>query len=188
MPRDYHVCPWWIGYFLVNPLRRFRQDPVKLLSPYVRPGMRVLEIGPGMGYFTLALARMAGPQGAVVAVDIQEKMLAALRKRLGRAGLSAAVDTRCVPSNTLGVNEYAGRFDFALAFAVVHELPDQAAFFRELHAALKPGATVLMADPRGHFSREEYDRALALAVDAGLMMTEKPEIWGSRTAVLKKPE
>jgi hypothetical protein len=44
-----HVCPWWIGYFLVSPMRRWLQNPEELIKPYITPGMIVLEPGPGMG-------------------------------------------------------------------------------------------------------------------------------------------
>ena len=49
------VCPWWLGYFLASPIRRWMQDPAKILAPHVREGMIVLEPGPGMGFFTLEL-------------------------------------------------------------------------------------------------------------------------------------
>ena len=61
------VCPWWAGYILASPLRRLIQDPRSLLAPYVHPGMTVLEPGPGMGFFTLELARLVGPAGRVIA-------------------------------------------------------------------------------------------------------------------------
>lgn len=83
-----HVCPWWIGYFLASPIRRISFDPRKILAPFVSEGMTVLEPGPGMGFFTLELARAVGPKGRVVAVDVQAKMLAALERRARRAGLS----------------------------------------------------------------------------------------------------
>ena len=76
-----HVCPWWLGYFLVSPIRRWMQNPDELIAPYVTPGMTVLEPGPGMGFFTLPLARRVG-SGRVIAVDIQPKMLNALRRKL----------------------------------------------------------------------------------------------------------
>ncbi|MBN1128893.1 MAG: class I SAM-dependent methyltransferase [Chitinispirillaceae bacterium] len=186
MSNQHHVCPWWMGYFLIHPLRRFLHDPVRILSPYVREGMTVLEIGPGMGYFTIPLARMAGREGRVVTVDIQEKMLAALQKRAAGAGLSDRIETRLVRADTLGVNELNGRFDFAFAFAVVHEVPDQAVLLCELHAALKPGGKLLMADPRSHFPREEFDRVLGLAAQAGLSKTNEPAIWNSRAVVFQK--
>jgi hypothetical protein len=52
------VCPWWLGYLLVNPLRRLIQPPLALLRPYVKEGMTVLEPGPG-------------PAGRVVAIELQ---------------------------------------------------------------------------------------------------------------------
>ncbi|MBN1130166.1 MAG: class I SAM-dependent methyltransferase [Chitinispirillaceae bacterium] len=186
MPHNHHVCPWWIGYLLISPLRRLMQDPWKILSPYVRPDMTVLEIGPGMGYFTIPLARMTGPRGRVVSVDIQEKMLATLRKRADRAGLSDRIETRLIQADSLGVADLECRFDFALAFAVVHEVPDQAVLFRELHAALKPGGALLIADPRSHFSEKEYKHALDLSADAGFEKTGEPDIWRSRAGELRK--
>ena len=53
----HRVCPWWLGYLLASPLRRLMANPRKLLAPYVHEGMTVLEPGPGMGFFTLELAR-----------------------------------------------------------------------------------------------------------------------------------
>jgi tRNA A58 N-methylase Trm61 len=50
---------------LVNPLRRLVHAPLALLRPYVKEGMTVLEPGPGMGFFTLDLARLVGPTGRV---------------------------------------------------------------------------------------------------------------------------
>jgi SAM-dependent methyltransferase len=76
-----HTCPWWFGYFLLSPIRRFVQKPTRILRPFVRTGMLVVEPGCGMGFFTLDLVRMVGPQRRVVAADLQEKMLAGLRRR-----------------------------------------------------------------------------------------------------------
>ena len=71
-PSHHRVCPWWLGYWLVNPLRRFLEDPGSLYGELIREGMTVLEPGCGMGYFTLDLARRVGPSGRVVALDVQE--------------------------------------------------------------------------------------------------------------------
>lgn len=77
----HRVCPWWIGYLLASPLRRwFGQDPIKIFSPYVREGITVLEPGPGMGFFTIPLARLVGASGKVIAIDVQTKMIAASRE------------------------------------------------------------------------------------------------------------
>src|ERR1700758_1166897 len=90
------VCPWWLGYFLLTPWRKRRQDPHSLLEPYVRAGMTVLEPGPGMGFFTLELARLVAPQGRVNAVDVQSRMLERLKRRAAKAGVAERIDARTV--------------------------------------------------------------------------------------------
>jgi len=181
------VCPWWMGYLLACPLRRLLQDPAAILAPYVREGMMVLEPGPGMGFFTIELARRVGVTGRVVAVDIQPKMLAALRRRAVKAGLEARLETRLAAPDRMGLSDLAGRVDFALAFAMVHEVPDAGIFFREVAGALKPGGTVLLAEPRGHVDAAKFDRELALAAAAGLAVAERPQVGRNHAAVLRKP-
>ena len=75
---EHRVCPSWAGYLLASPVRKLLQNPTRILEPYVRAGMNVLEPGPGMGFFTLELARLVGPEGRVVAVDVQPAMIAGL--------------------------------------------------------------------------------------------------------------
>jgi ubiquinone/menaquinone biosynthesis C-methylase UbiE len=181
-----HVCPWWLGYFLINPLRRWRQDPHKILSPYVREGMTVLEPGPGMGFFTLELARLVGPSGRVIAVDVQNRMLDKLRRRAEKQGLKERIEARLAAKDTMGLSDLKGRVDFALAFAVVHEIPPQADFFRQIAATLKPGGILLLAEPKGHVNSAKFDAELKAAADAGLAVIERPRISGSHAALLRK--
>ena len=90
----HRVCPWWLGYFHIGPLRQWLQPAKKLLGPYIRPGMAVMDVGCGMGHFSLPMARMVGGDGRVVCVDIQQKMINSLRRRAKRAGLTARLDLR----------------------------------------------------------------------------------------------
>ena len=180
------VCPWWIGYFLASPLRRLWQDPHTILSPLVAEGMTALEPGPGMGFFTLELARLVGPHGRVIAVDVQPRMLAALRRRATRRGLAERIETRQISGESLGIADLAGRVDFVLAFAMVHEVPDRARFFAEVAAGLEPGGRVLLAEPRGHVSEALFAKFLQLAAASGLREVSRPVIASSRSAVLTK--
>src|SRR5512142_1379853 len=123
------VCPWWIGYFLISPLRRLRQNPEKILRPYVREGMTVLEPGPGMGFFTLDLARLVGANGRVFAGDVQPKMLEGLMRRARKAGLAERIVPIQAKSESMGLNHLAGQVHLVLAFAMVHEMPDAGKFF-----------------------------------------------------------
>jgi SAM-dependent methyltransferase len=180
---SHRVSPWWLGYFLACPLRRFAQDPAKLLAPYVREGMTVLEPGPGMGFFTLDLARLVGPSGRVVAVDIQPRMLARLKRR---AALTERLDARIGSASSLGVADLAGAVDFSLVFAVVHELPAMETFFAELAQASKPGAGLLLAGPVVHVKPAQFEAELQSAAKAGFVVADRPSIRRSRAAVLRK--
>lgn len=180
------VCPWWLGYLLASPVRRLLQDPAKILAPYIREGMTVLEPGPGMGFFTLELARLVGTDGRVIAVDVQPKMLERLKRRAGAAGVSERVDARVCSSDSLGLADVAGRVDFTLAFAVVHEMPSEATFFAEAAGASKAGASLLVTEPSGHISSAQFESELAIAFQAGFALVDRPIIRVSHAALLRK--
>ena len=180
------VCPWWLGYFLLSPIRRLWQDPRAILAPYVEEGQTVLEPGPGMGFFTLELARLVGRAGRVVAIERQPEMLRRLRRRAQRAGLLERIETRLAAASDLGAGDLAGKIQFVLAFAVVHELPNVNAFFAQVGSVLAPGGILLMAEPRGHVSEAEFQRTLASAAAAGLRISSRPTIGRSRAALLAR--
>jgi ubiquinone/menaquinone biosynthesis C-methylase UbiE len=180
------ICPWWLGYFLASPLRRRWQDPNAILSPYVREGMTVLEPGPGMGFFTLEIARLVGKSGRVIAVDIQPKMLKALARRAEKAGVADRVIAFQANSDGLGVERFSGTVDFVLAFAVVHELPSAETFFREAATALKPGGTLLLAEPSDHVRAKAWEKTLAFAKSAGLNVTDTLTVRLSRAVLLTR--
>jgi len=184
MPK--HVCPWWMGYLLASPLRRWMQNPEQLLAPYLREGMTVLEPGPGMGFFTLPMAKLAGPSARIVAVDIQPRMLESLRRRAAKAGLLPRIETRLAQPETMGLGDLKGAVDFVLAFAMVHELPSAEVFFQEAAAALKPGSVLLLAEPAGHVDAPKFELELEAARAAGLAVTDRPEVRRSLAAVLRK--
>ncbi len=183
---DHGVCPWWVGYILASPLRRLLQDPVRLLTPYVRAGMVVLEPGPGMGFFTFELARLVGPSGRVIAVDVQPKMIAGLKRRARKAGLLERIDACLAQPASMGLIGLDDAIDFIFAFAVVHELPSSAAFFAEAARVLKSGATLLLVEPAGHVTEAEFKQQLAAGAQNGLTVTAHPFQRRCRTALLSK--
>jgi ubiquinone/menaquinone biosynthesis C-methylase UbiE len=182
----HRVCPWWLGYFLISPLRRIGQQPRNILLPYVDDGHTVLEPGAGMGFFTLELARLVGPSGRVIALDVQPKMLKALKRRARKAGLLDRIDARLVAPNSLGVRDLSRSVDFTLAFAVVHELPDASLFFHEAAMASKPGGLLLLAEPKGHVKETDFANELQAASQAGFELQSHPTIKRSYTAVFRK--
>ena len=183
---EHTICPWWVGYILASPIRKLMQDPARMLKPFVRVGMTVLEPGPGMGFFTLELARLVGPEGRVIAVEVQPQMIAGLRRTAERAGLIDRIETHLASPATMGLEAYDATADFVLAFAVVHEMPSAAKFFAEAARAMKSGASLLLAEPVGHVNKDDLENELALAAAAGLATVERPFISRSRAAVLER--
>jgi len=180
-----HICPWWLGYFLVSPLRRLWQHPAKMVGPFLAEGMTILEPGCGMGYFTLDLARMAGPRGRVIAVDLQPRMLVGLEGRARKAGLLSRIEIRQAQADRLNVADLAGQVDLALLLLVLHEVPDPARFLAEIRATLKPGGRLLLVEPRGHVSGAGFDASLAEAERVGFRVAGRPKIGRSLAALLE---
>ncbi len=175
-----------MGYFLISPFRRLAQNPNAIVGPFIKEGMTVLEPGPGMGFFTLALAKLVGPSGKVVAVDIQAGMLQRLKRRAERAGVSGRIETRLAAAEELGVRDLEGKVDFILAFAVVHEFPNAGSFFTEASRVLKAGRKLLLAEPSGHVSEARFAQELEQAERAGLVLESRPIFRGNQAAVLAK--
>ena len=184
----HRVCPWWLGYLLVSRVRRLVQNPLKILGPFVHEGMTVVEVGSGMGFFTLDLARLVGPTGRTVAVDVQPKMLGGLRRRTKKAGLLNRIELRKAQSDRMGMDEFEGVVDFVLAFAVVHELPDPKGFFVEAYRLLRPGCRLLFVEPRGHVRRDDFSDTLKRAEGIGWRIESRPSIPRSWSAVLVKAD
>lgn len=181
-----HTCPPWVGYLLLNPVRRFLENPYKILGPLVTEGMTVLEPGCGMGFFTLPLAEMVGPGGRVVAVDLQDKMLSALRNRAQKQNLIDRIEVRKATVDSLGVADLSGQVDFAVAFHVVHEARDQNAFFSEIFTVLRPGGNLFMVEPRFHVTEDAFSQSVTAAADAGFCMGDTRTTWGGREILLQK--
>ncbi|MEW6441779.1 MAG: methyltransferase domain-containing protein [bacterium] len=180
------VCPFWVGYFLASPIRALFHDPDGILAPHVSSGMHVLDVGSAMGFFSLPLARLVGPGGRVICVDVQEKMLRGLKRRARRANLAERIETRVCDPDSLRVADLASKIDFVLAFAVVHEIGDKARFFKEVAGVLKSGCRLLFAEPRGHVSKAAFEESLRLAKENGLEEAASAQIARSRAAVLER--
>jgi ubiquinone/menaquinone biosynthesis C-methylase UbiE len=180
-----HVCPWWVGYLLASPLRRLLENPDRLLRPHVNPGDTVLDLGCAMGFFSLPLAKRVGPRGRVVCVDVQERMLTSLRRKVRRKKLEDVVEIRHCTGATLGLEDVADA-DLALAWHVLHEVRDRGAFLRECHAALRVGGRLLLAEPNGHVSDEDFRAEIALAREAGFRVLRIDRSRRSTVAMLEK--
>jgi 2-polyprenyl-3-methyl-5-hydroxy-6-metoxy-1,4-benzoquinol methylase len=175
-----HVCPWWCCFTFDNFLRKLLHNPEQILRPYVTEGNSVLDIGPGMGYFSIPLARMVGQKGRVTAADIQPEMLKTLQKRAKKSGVEKQIITHVCKADSLGLNR---QFDFILAFWMVHEVPNKLVFFKEIKSLLKLSGKFLFAEPVLHVNQVMYEKTVETAESVGLVLKEKPKISLSRSAL-----
>ena len=178
-----HVCPWWLGFLIDNPLRRLIHDPEKIIGPYVKPGMTVMDVGCGMGLFSIAMAKMVCNDGQVIAIDLQQKMLETMKRRAKKAGVVDRIQAHRCEADDLNIDIAA---DFALAFTVVHEIQDTKRLLSQIYTCLKPGKRLLIAEPRLHVPAKTYQKMLEIAADVGFQQSEQPQVRWCCAVVLEK--
>lgn len=181
-----HVCPVWIGYLMNNPLRKLQQNPYKLLWEYAIPGTRILEIGPAMGFFSVPMASMIAPDGKLYCVDIQQRMLDKLEARMRKRKLDSITVTILSSPDSMHIEHLKDEIDFCLLAFVVHEIPDQKNFFREIANTMKQGSRALFMEPSWHVKAEDWEKSLKYAAGAGFIVNRDVLIKGSRSCELEK--
>ena len=181
--REQRVCPWWLCFTFDNIFRKLLQNPEPILKPYIMRGWTVLDVGPGMGYFTIPLAKLVGDTGKVIAADLQQKMLDGIYRRALRSGVQERIKLHQSTPDSIGIGE---PIDFCLAFWMVHEVPDSTRFFGEISSKLKQDGLLLLVEPKLHVSKENFNKTLGIAKSAGLSTMDQPKIFLSYSALLKK--
>jgi len=146
--------------------------------------MTVVDLGCGMGHFTIGMARLLGPTGRVVAVDLQPQMLAVVAKRAQRAGLADRIELHRGSVNDLTLPAPA---DFALSFWMAHEVEDLSAFVSRVFALLGSGGRYLIAEPRLHVTAARCREIFDTALQAGFRSDGAPPVRLSRAMLFVKP-
>lgn len=162
MPHD--VCHWRYAYLFDNPLRRLFHNPATMLQAHVKRGMTVLDVGCGMGFFSIGMARLVGPEGQVHSVDLQQEMLDVLEKRAARRGVADNILTHRCTADSIAVK---AKVDFILAFWMVHEVPNQLALFTQLRSVANSDCKLLIAEPKIHVTANDLAKTIRIAEDVG---------------------
>lgn len=176
------VCPVSLAGGLDNKIRRYLQNPRKILKPYVEEGMAILDIGCGPGFFSIELAQMTGKSGRVIAADLQEEMLQKIRDKIQGTELEDRIRLHKCETDRLGLSE---NVDFIFAFYMVHEVPDQQAFFNEIKSILKPKGHILIIEPPFHTSKRMFDEIVRKALNAGLKLINRPKIFPNKAVFMQ---
>lgn len=179
-----HICPPFMARWLNSPLRKLFQNPRKIFSDYVKPGDTVVDLGCGGGYFTAELAKMTGGNGKVIAVDMQEEVLKIARDFASKNGFTDNIIYHKCSENEFGLSDM--KADFALAFYVVHEVPDRKRFLRQAAELLKPEGYFMIVEPKLHVSGILFDEIMWESEARGMRLHKSLKVFGSRGAVFVK--
>ncbi|MEW6670992.1 MAG: class I SAM-dependent methyltransferase [Thermodesulfobacteriota bacterium] len=177
------VCPVALAGSLDNRFRRWVHNPRKILGPYLKTGMTVLDLGCGPGYFTIDIAQMVGQSGRVIAADLQGGMLQKLRDKIQRTELEGRITLHQCQAAGIGLSE---KVDFILAFYMVHEIPDPEALFYELGSILKSGGRLFIVEPPLHVSKAGFEKTVGKAKAAGFKPVQRPKVFLSKAVILEK--
>jgi len=179
-----HVCPWWLAYTFDNRLRLLAHNPEKLFGKYVQPNMTVVDLGCGLGFNSIGMAKLVGEKGRVVALDIQQKMLDGVMRRAGKIGLERRIEPHLATETDLGLKVDA---QFILAFYMVHEVPDPDRFLAQVAENLSVKGRFMMVEPPLHVSEKNFQKSIAQAEASGLVFEERYKILFGKIAVFTKP-
>jgi len=177
------VCPVELANSLDNKVRKWLQNPKKILSPYIQEGMTVLDIGCGPGFFSVEIAKMVGRNGKVISADLQDGMLQIIRNKIRETELEGRIKLVKCEKNKINVSE---KIDFGLAFYMVHEIPNKASFFKELKSILNKKGQILIVEPKYfHVSKKDFKLTTKYAENIGFIINPGPRLPFSWSAILK---
>ena len=130
-----------------NPLRRRFDDPIKTLkSAGLKPGLRVLEVGCGPGFFTIPAADIVGNEGVVYALDVHPRAIGRVQKKIQSKGIK---NVRTMLTNASDIGLPGQSIDLAFMFGLPYIIGGQKIVIREIHRILKPGGIVSYKKTRG---------------------------------------
>jgi ubiquinone/menaquinone biosynthesis C-methylase UbiE len=163
--------------------RKLLQDPQKILKPYIKEGTTVLDVGCGPGFFTIEMAKMLGSSGKVFAADLQDGMLEIVKKKVANTSLQSIIELHKCQNNKIGLTK---EFDFILVFYMLHEVPNQTIFLKELYSLLKSDGKILIVEPKFHVSKNDFKNSIETLKNIGFEIIEEPKIFFSRSILIKK--
>jgi ubiquinone/menaquinone biosynthesis C-methylase UbiE len=167
------ACPYGQRFWVEVPHPIITHERLRsVLRP--EPGERVLEIGPGTGYYTLDMAEWVGAEGTVEIFDLQQEFLDHTARRAAERGLANVVPTL---GDATALPYDDATIDAVVLTAVLGEIPDRGAALREIRRVLKPDGRLVVGELFGdpHFTTQASLKRQA--ADAGLSWQEHSGNW-----------
>jgi ubiquinone/menaquinone biosynthesis C-methylase UbiE len=171
--RNPSACPYGQKFWVEVPHPIITRERLRgVLAP--QAGERILEIGPGTGYYTLDMAEWVGPQGAVEIFDLQREFLDHTMSAAEQSGLSNVVPTQ---GDATDLPYEDDSFDAVVLTAVLGEIPDRAAALREIERVLRPGGRLVVGELFGDPHFTTFGSLQSQCGDAALSLQERSGNW-----------
>lgn len=136
--------PQFLANIIDNPLRRKIQPPKETgLRHGIKSGMNVLEVGPGNGRYTAEAAKIVGPNGRITTIDIENKMIERVKKRME---IENVKNVTAEIANVYKLPYQNCSYDLIYMIAVFNEIPDQEKALTEFHRVLKPNGLLVLSE------------------------------------------
>lgn len=180
--RQTHLHPVENANVLDSRLRRFLQKPDKTVLKYIKPEMKVLELGCGPGYFTVEIAKKLNTSGKVIAADVQQGMLDILAKKIEKTDYKSRIKLYHCQEAFIGLNE---KFDFILAFYSFHEMAYLDNIIKELRQICKSDTKILISEQKFHVSKSTFNSFIEKMENNKFKIIERPKIFLSRTVLME---
>ena len=133
--------------WLVRPEREDEEQPDRMLDALkIQAGWTVADVGAGVGYTSVRIAKRVGATGKVLATDVQPQMIAMMKTNLQTAGITNVQPTLCTAADS---KLPEGKVDMILMVDVYHECPDPELVLRQMKQALKPGGKLVLVEFKG---------------------------------------
>ena len=177
--------PHFMNVVLELPTRRFIQDPAEMMDRVgIAPGMQVLELGPGPGFFTPEASRRVGPEGRLYCIDIEPAMIEKVQDKVRQHGLTNVVAR---VGNAYALPFADGALELAFLISVFGEIPDKQRALKELHRVLKPGGVLSVSEALPDPDYSLSNSVIKAVEEAGFRLLEQKGSFFSYTVNFLRP-
>lgn len=174
------VCPWWLSFILYNPVRKFLTDRERILKDSkITKDSLVLEVGAGNGFITEIIAEKAKK---VVAIELQEKFVKALNRRLNKFGAKVEIRLGDIANISLEQQYY----DVVICYYSFHEIAKKEKAAEIIAFSIKKNGTLSLYEPTIEVGKDSMDKLIARFRNLNFIEEMRKDTFFTRIVIMRK--